>query len=289
MRKTQRPTFASEAQLVAAFCSGIERINHAYRDKPESHMRWTIYAETAGFDLLLVQDATGVQLGIEAKLSLNLKVLEQCLPNRWDCFGERPERGPDYRAVLVPNGGTQHNLSRIAQVLGLTVLHIYNQRCDPSEEPGWRPWPGWVKPQPEWAFTPHLPDETEGGFGGMRLGEWHPWLPEERCELPGYVPDVPGGVKSPVKLTTWKVKAIKLMVVLDRRGWVTRADMRALQIGPTMWCGWDGWLDPDKVKGGYVRGDNTPDFRAQHPRVYAEIEADFAKWGTESFPDLIGS
>lgn len=284
-RAKKAAKFSSEAELVAAFCQAQEKINHRYRDKPESHMRWTIYAETAGWDLLLVQDATGVQVGIEAKMAFNLKVLEQCMGSRWDGWGDRPARGPDYRAVLVPMGGSQRSLPRIAQLLGLTVLHVYNQRHDPSEDPGWRPWPGWTKPAPEWSFTPLLPDESEEAMG-MQLGEWHPWLPEERCELPGYIPDVPAGVKSPVKLTPWKVKAIKLMIVLDRRGYVTRRDMRLLQIGPTMWCGWDGWLDPDRGQQAWVRSDRTPDFRAQHPRVFAEIEADFPKWGAELFPEL---
>jgi hypothetical protein len=30
--------------------------------------------------------------------------------------------------------------------------------------------------------------------------------------------------------------------------------------------------------GDYVAGPRLPDFKAQHPRVYAEIEADAAKW-----------
>jgi hypothetical protein len=279
MRRAKHPaTFATEAELVAAFCAAVERINHVYRDKPDSHMRWTIYAETAGFDLLLVQDATGVQVGIEAKLTLNLKVLDQALPSRWGDWGEEPTRAPDYRAVLVPMGGVQHNLARIAELLGLTVLSVYNQRYDPSEEPGFEPWPGWVKPEPDWSFTPSLPDETEQGTG-LWGDHWHSWLPEQRCELPGYIPDVLGGVASPVKLTPWKVKAIKLVVLLDRKGYVTRGDMRFLKIGPTMWTGFDGWLDPDRGRQAYVRSDRTPDFRRQHPRVYAEIEADFPNWG----------
>lgn len=278
--------FKSEADLVAAFCEFItKRREIADRRAGHDDMRWTIYAETAGFDLLLVQDSTGVQIGIEAKLTLNLKVLEQCLPTRYDGFGDRPTVGPDYRAVLVPRGGTQKHLTRIAELLGLTVLRVYNTHYDPSQEEGFEPWPGYVKPAPDWAIVPGLPDETDNGLGDYG-DHWHSWLPEERCELPGYVPDVPGGVKSPVKLTPWKVKAIKLMVLLDRNGFVTRADMRCLKIGPTMWTGFDGWLDPDKDKGGYVRSERTPDFRAQHPRVYAEIEADYEKWAREAMPGL---
>ena len=58
---------------------------------------FTVYPETAGWDMLLVA-ADGHQLGIEAKLSLNLKVLAQALKG---CTYSA-ERGPDYRAILVP-------------------------------------------------------------------------------------------------------------------------------------------------------------------------------------------
>lgn len=274
--KRKPPKFESEAALVAAYCTYVDRINYAYRHLPESHMRWTVYAETAGFDLLLVQDVTGVQVGIEAKLTLNLKVLEQALPSRYDGF-HRPSVGPDYRAVLVPSGGTQNNLPRIAELLGLTVLHLYNSRHDPADDDGFVPWDGYVQPPKEWMTTPGLPDETYQG-SGLHGDHWMPWLPEERCELPAYIPDVPGGVASPVKLSLWKVKAIRLMVVLDLRGYVTRSDMRALDISPTRWCGYDGFLKPNPTGLGWVRCDRTPDFRAQHERVYAEVEADFKNW-----------
>lgn len=278
MRRGTKQRFASEADLVAAACDAIERVNHVYRDKPGHHMRWTIYRETAGFDLLLVQDSTGVQVGVEAKLVLNLKVLDQALPRRYDAGWHRPAQGPDYRAVLVPQGGTQRDLGRIAECLGLTVLNVYNQRHDPSDDADFEPWPGWVKPVPEWSLTPSLPDETEAGMG-LYGDHWHPWCPEERCALPDYVPDVAAGVASPIILSAWKVKAIKLLIVLERRGWVTRADMRFLQISPTIWTGFRGFLAPDDQRGRYVSCSRTPDYRKQHPRVWEEIAADIEIWG----------
>ena len=107
MSRRRKQSFASEAEMVAAFVGAVERINHRYRDKPDDPMRWTVYPETGGFDLLLVQDATGDQLAVEAKLTFNLKVLEQVLPGRFDATWRHPAKGPDFRAVLVPSGGLE--------------------------------------------------------------------------------------------------------------------------------------------------------------------------------------
>lgn len=274
--------FATEAALVTAFCDAIEQTNRAFQHAPERGESWTIYPETAGYDLLLVHDATGVQIGVEAKLSLNLKVINQVLPSRHDVGWTRPSYGPDYRAVLVPTGGTERGLGHICELLGVTVLTIYNSRPDPYEgEPGFgtpdfKPWPGYKPRLPSWTITPHLPNETTDTT--LYGDHWHPWCPEERCKLPEYIPDVPAGVASPVILSDWKIRAIKLLIVLDRRGYVTRADMRFLKLSPTIWTQAGGYLTTGAERGKYIRRPRTPDFQKQHPRVWTEIEADIEKW-----------
>lgn len=248
----REPIFSSEAELVACFSAEIERMNGLTHFK---HPIWTLYHETAGWDLLAV-DEQGTQVGIEAKLSLNAKVLEQALPGRWS---DRP--GPDFRAVLVPQDGLQAHLTRIAAHLGISIITVYQDGS--GRRNGVR-------------FNPsRLPDED--GYD-WDLKDWFPWCPAERCKLPDYVPDVTGGHSAPVKLTQWKIAAIKLMIVLERQGCVTRADMKALQISPTRWTDhWHGFLVPGP-DGGYVRCDRTPDLRAQHPTNWAQIEADFPEW-----------
>ena len=242
MRKTDEG-FASEADLVAAWLAELRRFKH--------DEKWTIYPETAGWDLLMVHDA-GHQVGIEAKLSLNAKVLAQTLDGAHRYY--RPE-GPDYRGVLVPRSKCQLHMGQLARALGVGVIAFA-----PADR-----WVSWT--------SSHLPDERDYSDG------WLNWLPGERCALPGYVPDVAAGVASPVQLTDWKIKAIKLLIVLERRGHVTRNDMKALRISPTRWCdNWHGLLDRAEARGVYVRGKRTPDLKAQHPVNYAQIEADFDTW-----------
>jgi hypothetical protein len=64
-RAMKEKSFASEAELVETFCGLI-----SHKNAPV----WTQYHETAGWDLLLVNPA-GVQIGIEAKLSLNATMI----------------------------------------------------------------------------------------------------------------------------------------------------------------------------------------------------------------------
>ena len=249
-------TYATEAEMVQAFVAEVGRKNGlAWRDQ-----KWVVYAETGGFDLLLVEESTGLQVGIEAKLSLNAKVLAQALPQRsyW------ADTGPDYRAVLVPSQKCQHHMTELAAALGITVITIR-----PSEHR--------YGDQVSIINPTHLPSQDFSHDYG-----WFAFVPAQRVTLPEYIPDVSGGHAAPVALTIWKIKAIKLMVLLDRRGYVTRHDMKLLQISPSRWTDrTSGYLSPDPIKGGYVRNGLTPDLKAQHPVNYVEIEADFDKWSKD--------
>lgn len=258
---TKQPAFATEADLVAAFVASVEAWN-GNRNRRTS--KWTIYPETAGWDLLLVDEA-GVQVGIEAKLALNAKVICQALPDATWAEAD----GPDYRAVLVPNRDCQGHMHPIARALGLTIITV--SKSDSSYDRG------------RVSINPSsLPDE-HGGHD-WDLQHWFSWLPAKRCALPNYVPDVEGGKPSPLCLTAWKIKAIKLMILLDRRGYVTRRDMKLLGISPTRWTdAYHGFLTADPIRGGYVRNGRTPDLRGQHPVNYAQIEADFDTWAAKDW------
>ena len=256
-RTTKIEKWASEADLCAAF------IAHAERTKA-----WRAYPETAGWDILMVRGSDGLQIGIEAKLALNIKVLDQALDgSRW-----YNTDGPDLRAVLVPtyaDGG----LERIAGALGITVIRFT------KDDPSAGRWAGSYSGASH--YRPGLP-----GDDWQLEYDWHPWLPMKRAVVPDYVPDVRAGVAAPVALTAWKVKAIRIAVLLETRP-VTRADFKALQIDPSRWVDrHTGWLKADPEGRGYIAGPGLPDFKRQHPRNYDEIKADIAKWAPSYAPPV---
>ena len=256
--KYEVPCFESEAALCQAFILSLPA-------------EWVAYPETAGWDILLVHRSGGWQIGIEAKLSLNAKVLAQAIK------GDRFGIGPDFRAVLV--GKIVAENATLAAALGLTVIA-----------------PRGMRPQHEWEFHkakrgPYLPEfapELPRSEQLDRIGEWwstwdrEAWFdrfPSCRETLPEYVPEVAAGVPSPIVLSDWKIKAMRVCVWVERQGSITRAQFRALGIDPSRWMT-GHWLKAGSGRGEWLAGPGFPasSLRRDHPGIYAKVEADFEKW-----------
>ncbi len=221
-----------------------------------SRHHWTAYPETAGWDIVLVRP-NGIQIGVQAKLRFNMKVLAQTLPKHWgdDAIG------PDYRAILV---GAKTDTAAVCEHLGIACF------C-PQHRPSGRP-------QEFGGDTAIIDLDRATTF--WRYGPaWFDWNPERRIELPDYVPDVPAGASAPVQLTPWKIGALRLIAILEIRGYLTRADFREYGINPTRWTVHyrpeSAWLLKGQVHGQWIRGPAL-DFERQHPDVYAMIRADIA-------------
>lgn len=273
MKTSAKSKFDNEAQLCRVFISHL----------PEG---WTAYPETEGFDILLVRAVDGAQVGVEAKMTLNAKVLLQAIENIY--HNEHWSGGnPDFRAVLVPDGAAGGEMKQIARVLGVSVLecrsaadreaavqariedwgrygHVVSEdlaaRIRKEVELDWKP------------FSPDLP-----GIDDWRE-RWVDFCPAERCPVPDYIPDVAAGASAPTQLSRWKVKAIKICILLSKRGEVTISDFKAIEIDRKRWLDM-GWMAAKPgCRGVYIAGHRTPDFRVQHPVNYGEIEADFDKW-----------
>ena len=113
MKKT--PKYATEADLCAAFIAWVTECSGKTIYSRRCPV-WTAYAETAGWDILLVSE-DGTQIGIQAKLKFNMKVLDQSIPDSWFAWHDR---GPDYRAVLIPE---QDGMAKnICAALGLILF-----------------------------------------------------------------------------------------------------------------------------------------------------------------------
>lgn len=206
---------------------------------------YTVYPETAGWDMLLVDDG-GLQTGIQAKMDLNLKVIAQSLSEGW----YHEANGPDHRAVLVPfvREGVEPILARCG--IGLFVPRNTNYTIDES------------KHGLKWKF--------DFDYGAVPLFDWNP---ARRCALPDYVPDVPAGVPSPRTLSPWKVGALRVLALLEVQGFVTRNDVRDCKNDPRRWCASDGWLT-SLGNGRWGRAEKTPALGEQHPDIYAQILAE---------------
>lgn len=221
------PEFATEADLCARFMKWARKEG------------WTPYPETEGWDILLV-GADGTQIGVQAKLRLNIKVLAQAVPDQWS--EQWHNDGPDFRAILVPAG---EGCESLCGALGITT---FRPRYRGAED-----------------FLPALKNARPG------WGEcWHWWAPKKRHELPAYVPDVTAGASGPVQLTVWKVAALKVCALLELRGHVTRDDFKRLKIDHRRWSP-SNWL---VVEDGVYKRGPALDFDRQHPDVYAQVLAD---------------
>lgn len=255
--KPIKATFAKESDLCAAFIAAL----------PDG---WVSYPETAGFDIVLVR-SDGVQVGVEAKLGLNAKVLIQAVDHvhqRWN----GGVVGPDFLAVLIPYGHRTHEMVTIAGYLGLAVIE---QHDAVTFEHRYRYERFKLKAPDCFPFSPALPDiqwPDNDHYNG-----WRDQMPAERCKLPDYVPDVVAGAPSPSTLSEWKIGAIKLCVLLEKRGTITVADFKALRINRQRWLE-AKWIAPTEHRGRYALGPRPLNLRAQHPVNYTQIEADFEKW-----------
>ncbi|MEL7447407.1 MAG: hypothetical protein AAGK02_16650 [Pseudomonadota bacterium] len=224
---------------------------------------WLAYPETCDYDIVLVHRATGAQIAVEAKQQFNAKVLNQVASSLWGVG-----RGPDFRAVLVPDGGAA-GLSELASHLCVSVIRARNPL--PPEFPDLSPRKFYQS-----FFDPGLPEV--GGFRNWwDQRAWFDLCPPERLKLPDYVPDTKAGDAAPIRLTEWKISAIKLVILLERRGHLTPADFKALKIHPSRWTQ-SSWLQKGPQRGLWLAG-RLPNFRREHPTNYQQIESDFEKWG----------
>jgi hypothetical protein len=228
---------------------------------------WEAYPETEGFDIVMVRKADGAQIGVEAKQQLNPHVCCQVIEGARGTHGDRP--GPDFRAVLVPAGGTA-GLDALASLCGITVIRA----LDPEPGPG-------VYYSPFNPDLPALPDPNANReWDPLRNLDWWDWCPVSRLKLPEYKPDVVAGASAPIALTYWKIRAIKIAILVDKRGFVTPRDFKDIDISMSRWTQ-GGWLVKGDIPGHWRRGPYLPDFRLQHPVNFAEIEADFEKWAAD--------
>lgn len=254
--------FEREADLCRAFQKCVE-----------DNGDWHFYAETGGFDIVLVHKVNGVQIGIEAKLTLNTKVLLQAIE-----YQSGPN-GPDFRAVLV--GKVVADNAVLARKLGLQVITMDTKWKGPRRYNAQGP----VQPIFNIGYHCDLPVfrfkayDPKAWIHTYEDRNWHDLAPENRLTLPDYIPDVEAGHPAPQTLSGWKILAIKVCIYVDRNKVINRAVFRQMKIDPSRWMT-GHWLAKGKTRGNWVAGPHFPleSYRRQHPVVFEQIEADWDTW-----------
>ncbi len=175
-----------EEELCAEFKDVVEGLN------------WVVYPETAGWDLLLV-GPEGLQVGVEAKLRGNVDVLAQAVGS--DAWPGEGRKGPDYRAVLVPQASSAFDT--IARLLHVVVFD---------------------------AQDIHKPYFAMFLRGLSDYNHYMCWRPSRACWMPPVPINVPAGVPSPASISPWKVAAVQLCLRLRQRGFVTSRDFSEFKI-----------------------------------------------------------
>lgn len=182
---------------------------------------WTVYAETAGWDVLLVR--RGIQVGVQAKLVANEHLLLQAMPN----MGSRRHNafGPHYRLVLVGRWPGRTDSARRAnrgRWCGL-AQHLRLLVGRPPENK-WQTWFGGDHPSLNLTVDYEWRDEPVKIWW-----RWYRWRTGKPETLPIVVPQVPAGVPCPEKVTPWSIAAVLLERRCLERGHVTVADARELR------------------------------------------------------------
>lgn len=174
---------------------------------------WVVYPETSDWDLVCV-GPRGVQVGVEAKGRANIMVLYQALHG--DRFPGCKKIGPDYHAVLVPKAVPE--FKKLAHILGVIVFDYEDiTKFGANSIDRFRLRLGWLSEELD---NPML------------------WNHSKPLWTPPVVVEVPAGVQSPVKVTQWKVSAVRLCMLLRERGYITTRDFRDFGIRLTVYWRW---------------------------------------------------
>lgn len=189
---------------------------------------WRVYPEYphSKFDMLLVAEEgcstkgveVGTQIGVQAKMKLNPKLMQQMVRSH----GHPTWRGPDYVVALVPAAPrtpAEKGQADILFALGHGLFYVYSH------------------------FESHDRDRNlrrrnleTTAFFGVRSNR-------KRVVLPEIYVWVEPGVPSPTSVTGWRQNAVKRVMALEGIGTFTRKEFKAMKpkLDMKLWLD-EGWV-----------------------------------------------
>jgi hypothetical protein len=168
---------------------------------------YKVYPECGGWDMLLVKN--GVQIGVQAKLKANMKVLAQAL----DGVCERKLKvSPHYRVVLVASKPSSDfiKLAKACRIIIISFFgNISKHYCLRYND---------IK-----AINYNY--EFKSFIGSAR---YYRYAAKKRVKLPLFVADIKAGVPSPRNVSDWKILCIKAERLCIKQGYITSRDVKTL-------------------------------------------------------------
>jgi hypothetical protein len=186
--------YKTEAELCDAF---VEQVKAA---------GWGVYPECCEWDIVLV-NADGIQVGIEAKLRSNLDVVAQAIPNKGNL--RRPTMLPHYVGVLVPQASAA--LEAVCRSLN---IHVWD----------------------------HAYISGSSYIGDLHLIPQYMIEHPKRIKLPEVAVQSSPGMPSPKVMSDWRIKALRACNLLEAQGYLTSMDIRGFGVDPTRWTQY--WMEP---------------------------------------------
>lgn len=208
--------FETEAQLCEAFAASVKADG------------WTIYPETAGWDMYLVRRK--IHVGVQAKLWGIPEVLIQALPEKWN-----DRKGPHFRMVVV--GGfrgrsvrNEHTKREQFNALAIGLRLVVAEAPEADSTMAWKR--SWFHGQDWHAMNARSTGKykfTRGLYDPPICWAYYRWRPSSLPWLPPFVPEMPAGVPSPTTVSPWMIASVRLARLAKARGWISIADARSVR------------------------------------------------------------
>lgn len=219
---------------------------------------WDVYPEVEGWDLLLVWNGTredplrlpkyapppvGYQIGIEAKLRGSCEAIVEALDR------SRYKR-PDEIAVLVPKAGKAFRA--LCAELRVRVFAAEHYGPTPAS----------------WGMR----DRKTVNPLGATAEDLERAAPL-RLKVPEVALQGSGGHASPRTMSTWRVSALRLCILLRSRGYLTGQDFKDASVSRQRWLT-GKWIVRDGSEGRHARYVSGPRLDVDGPEVGYEAERD---------------